>query len=145
MIKKLLLNLLLIMGTTFLWAQTEATSKVNTSKEAWVKKYAAQFVVFKDTLVTLDSTESAEVVFDFLKSVDYKLSAILAGETTVTLQVEDGGIGAEVYAAGSKDTLGNTVAESPLNIQDNSPLSIKIITLGAGIGVPCRIVVLKKK
>lgn len=145
MIKRLFLFLIVVSYSLLLIAQTENTLKVNASAEAWIKKYANQFVVYKDTLVVLDSTESAEVVFDFTKSVDYKLGVVLAGTANVTLQVEDGGIGAEVYAAGVKDVLGNTVAESMLSILDNSSLSIKVITLGAGIGVPCRYVVLKKK
>jgi hypothetical protein len=145
MIKQLLSILLFFMTACTVTAQSEASSKINTSADAWIKKYATQFTVYKDTVVTLDSTESAEVIFDFTKSVDYKLGVVLSGEVNATLQVEDGGIGAEVYAAGVKDALGNTIAESMLNIQDNSPLNIKVITLSAGIGLPCRYIVLKKK
>lgn len=145
MMKHLLPIFLLFLSLFNVNAQSEASSKIKASADAWINKYATQFTVYKDTVVTLDSTESAEVIFDFTKSVDYKLGVVLSGEVNATLQVEDGGIGAEVYAAGVKDALGNTIAESMLNIQDNSPLNIKVITLNAGIGLPCRYIVLKKK
>jgi hypothetical protein len=88
MIKQLLSILLFFMTACTVTAQSEASSKINTSADAWIKKYATQFTVYKDTVVTLDSTESAEVIFDFTKSVDYKLGVVLSGEVNATLQVE---------------------------------------------------------
>lgn len=141
------LTLIALLISTALFAQSDvqaAKSNVNMSAESWLKKYAGYMVV-KDTTVALDSTESCRLVYDFEKDKSYKLAAVVNGEVNLTLQLEDIALNAEVYAPGVKDDKGNTVAESDLSISDNAQETINVITIGGGIGMPCRYLILKKK
>jgi hypothetical protein len=136
---------LFLSGT--LLAQTDynaAKATVNTGAENWIKKNAG-YTVVKDTTVALDSSESYKLDYEFKKDAAYKLAAVLSGEPSLTLQLEDIAIGAEVYAPGNKDDKGCTVAESDLTVSDTALETINVITVGGGIGMPCRYLILKKK
>lgn len=129
-------------------AQTDpatASANVNSSAEAWLKKNSAGYTVYRDTTARLDSTESCEVVFDFEKNINYKLAVVLSGESNASMQLEDGTVGAEVYSSGTKDANGNTVAEANMSITENAAEGLKVITIGGGIGMPVRYIILKKK
>ena len=136
-----------LLVSNILSAQTDyntAKATVNAGAENWLKKNAG-YTVVKDTTVALDSSESYKLDYEFKKDVPYKLAAVLSGEPSLTLQLEDIAIGAEVYAPGNKDDKGCTVAESDLTISETALETINVITVGGGIGMPCRYLILKKK
>jgi hypothetical protein len=145
---KLIVTTLLLAVSIAATAQTDpaaAKANVNSSAEAWLKKNASGYTIYRDTIAKLDSTESCEVVFDFEKNINYKLAVVLSGESNASLQLEDGTVGAEVYSSGTKDANGNTVAEANMSITENAAEGLKVITIGGGIGMPVRYLILKKK
>lgn len=138
---------LLLLCQLLLVAQTDpqtARNNVSAGAENWLKKNTG-YTVAKDTLVALDSTESFKLDFEFKKDVTYKLAAVLSGEPNLTLQMEDLALSAEVYASGNKDDKGCTVAESELILSETALETINVVTIGGGIGMPCRYLILKKK
>jgi hypothetical protein len=147
MTRTILLGTLLLACCHISYSQNTdaAKAKATASCEAQKKKYAAQFDVVKDTIVQLDSTESCEVAMDFAMNTDYKIIAVLPNEGSLTLQLEDATVGAEIYSPGVKDAGGCMVAEGALNISADSSESIRLITIGGGIGTPVRLLVMKKR